>query len=193
MTQAVGVRTTSFVASAALLGAAVIAGLTMTIVQQAAPPWEGTSVTMAPVIDDPPPQRPRESAPPLRPIEGQPFEPMDQTILPEATTIAMNDAGPTYAPPPTILNPQWVRRPRDLARYYPARALSRGQEGRAVLDCVVSVTGALACVVVSETPASWGFGDAALRISRDYQMVPATRDGAPVEARHRMVVPFELQ
>jgi hypothetical protein len=47
--------------------------------------------------------------------------------------------------------------------------------------------------VVSETPANWGFGEAALRISGDYQMVPATRGGVPVEARHRMVVPFQIR
>jgi protein TonB len=188
------VRATSLVASAALLSAAVIAGLTMTIVQQAGVTWNAPPpLTIAAPEEPPPPPIPRDPAPPVQPIEGQAFEPLDQNMLPETTTIAVSNTEPAYAPPPTILNPQWVRRPRDLARYYPARALARGQEGRAVLDCAVSVTGALSCIVVSETPANWGFGDAALRIARDYQMVPATRDGVAIQARHRMVVPFEVR
>jgi protein TonB len=91
-----------------------------------------------------------------------------------------------------IVNPRWLRRPRDLARYYPVRALARGVEGRVVLDCAVSTTGNLTCAVLSETPRNWGFAEAALRISRDYQMVPAMRDGTAVDGRHRMVIPFEL-
>ena len=194
MAQALGVRATSFVASAALLSAVVLAGLTMTIVQQGAITWEPPAVTIAPPIEEPPPPPiPRDRAPPVPPIEGQPFEPFEPAMLPETTPIAMNNAGAASVAPPTILNPQWVRRPRDLARYYPARALARGQEGRAVLDCAVSVTGTLSCIVASETPANWGFGDAALRIARDYQMVPAMRDGVPIPARHRMVVPFEVR
>jgi protein TonB len=98
----------------------------------------------------------------------------------------------TYQPP-TITSPEWLRRPRDLARYYPERALRHGIEGRVVLDCGVSTLGALSCLVVSQTPANWGFGEAALRISRDYQMVPARQNGIAVEARYRMVVPFQLQ
>ncbi len=46
---------------------------------------------------------------------------------------------------------------------------------------------------MSETPANWGFGLAALRISRDYRMVPAMRDGQAVEGRHWMRVPFEVR
>jgi hypothetical protein len=45
---------------------------------------------------------------------------------------------------------------------------------------------------MSETPRGWGFGEAALAIAADHRMAPATRNGAPVEGRYTMRVPFEL-
>jgi protein TonB len=96
------------------------------------------------------------------------------------------------APRAVITTPDWIRRPSDLAAYYPARALDRGREGVVVLDCLVGVDGRLGCAVLSETPSGWGFGEAALAIARDHEMVPATRDGAPVAAQYRMRVPFAL-
>lgn len=97
------------------------------------------------------------------------------------------------SPPAEITLPTWARVPRDLTRFYPHGALRQNVEGRAVLDCLVSTTGSLACALASETPTGWGFGPAALQIASEYRMIPATRDGAPVEGRYRMVVPFDLR
>jgi protein TonB len=94
--------------------------------------------------------------------------------------------------PPTISNAHWLQTPRNLSIYYPAMALRREIEGDVQLNCLVTLTGALQCSVASETPANWGFGAAAIRIAHDYRMVPAMRDGAPVEARYSMRVPFRL-
>ena len=193
MAHAIGLRATSFAASAALLGLAVLAALTMTIVQHGVeiPDLQPYVTIVEPPPVDPP--RPLEPEPPpeAAPISGVTIAPIAQPIPQPQTQVA------GLAPPidfvPTVINPQWVRQPRDLARHYPDRALRREVEGRVVLDCGVSIRGALDCAVVSETPANWGFGEAALRISRDYQMVPAMRGGVPVEARHRMVVPFEIR
>jgi len=193
MAHAIGMRATSLVASAALLGAAVLAGLTMKIVHDsAAPIIDGPRIDM---VVNPPVERPRETPaqPPtvaepevLQPyLAAQPTEPT--TTAPIATAQPIASYGP-----PTILDPEWVRVPRNLARYYPARALDRGMEGSVTLNCLVTTVGALNCAVVSETPANWGFGDAALRISRDYRMVPASQNGEAIEARHRMVIPFRL-
>lgn len=195
MTHAIGLRATSFAASATLLGLAALAALTMTIVQRVVTTPEGQPFVTyveppAPPVE-PPPTRQPDPPPPriedetLAPIVSPPPEPLRQ----------LTDAGPprVSTAAPTIVSPQWVRQPRDLARYYPERALRREIEGRVVLECGVSVRGALNCVVVSETPANWGFGEAALRISNDYRMVPAMRGGIAVEARHRMVVPFEIR
>ena len=194
MAHAIGLRATSFAASAALLGLAVLAALTMTIVQHGVEipdlqPYVTIVEPPPPPVDPPRPLEPEP--PPAVPISGVTIAPIAQPIPQPQTQVA------GLAPPidfvPTVINPQWVRQPRDLARYYPDRALRREVEGRVVLDCGVSIRGALDCAVVSETPANWGFGEAALRISRDYQMVPAMRGGVPVEARHRMVVPFEIR
>jgi protein TonB len=93
----------------------------------------------------------------------------------------------------TITRPHWRRRPSDLQRYYPRRALSVGVEGDVVLDCLVRVDGALNCAVESEDPTGWGFADAAQRIAAAHRMAPATRGGVPVEGRYRMRVPFRVE
>lgn len=194
MAHAIGLRATSFAASAALVGFAVLAALTMTVVQHVAQIPEGPPyVTIVEPPPPPPEPRPRQSEPPplAEPIGGVITETIPPPLQQAPTELAALAAPTDFIP--TVVNPQWVRQPRDLARYYPDRALRREVEGRVVLDCGVSIRGALDCAVVSETPANWGFGEAALRISRDYQMVPAMRGGVPVEARHRMVVPFEIR
>lgn len=193
MTQS-AVRTTSLAASAALMSALVIAALTMSVTF--IPQFGGTD---APIIDmavlppptPPAPTPPRQPMPPqARPIEGPQI-----STLPPIEPLRTSDAGETILGPPqpeTITRPRWVRVPSNLQGYYPRRALQRGMEGDVVLDCLVTTTGTLQCGVVSETPVSWDFGAAALRISQDYQMVPAMRAGQPVEGRYRMRVPFRI-
>ena len=193
MAHALGLRATSLVAATALLGLATIGALTMTWVQQ-----NEIDLGPGPVIDTIVQPPPPPTVDPVvrqttdtRPIVSDPIATYDPvTTEPQQSTLVSDYVAP-YSPP-VISNPQWVRRPRDLARYYPPRALERGMEARVVMDCAVSAQGLLNCNVVSETPQNWGFGEAARRISRDYQMVPATRDGMPIEARYRLVVPFEL-
>lgn len=69
-----------------------------------------------------------------------------------------------------------------MARYYPDRAQRLEMEGRATIRCTVTAKGLLqSCVVVSESPADAGFGDAALKLSRLFKMKPKTQDGAPVD------------
>ncbi|MBL8545596.1 MAG: energy transducer TonB [Hyphomonadaceae bacterium] len=193
MTQSLGARATSLAASAGLLGLAVFAALSVSITlgsTPADPP--GVTILRDPIVppDPPPVVRDRPLPPPV----------VDQT---QVTTLISDplpppivDTGPPTVwigppAPPLISNPRWLRQPRDLASYYPQRALQRNMTGQVVLDCLVDTSGALACSVTSETPANWGFAQAALRISRDYRMVPAMRDGQAVEGRYRMRVPFE--
>lgn len=87
-------------------------------------------------------------------------------------------------PPPTpavIANPRWLERPRPEQFYslYPPEALAQRQEGRAVLECIVAADGRLSCLVISEDPPGWGFGEATLAASRSFRMAPATIDGRP--------------
>lgn len=190
------VRAASFAISAGLLSAAAIAALTATF----------TSVSFrlpdVPIIDtiferpeDPPPpvtNTPPRTLPPTS--EFQQIETMLPTndaapLEPIASTEVI---GAPYSPH-MITNPRWLQRPSGLEDYYPRRALLRGVEGQVMLDCLVTTSGTLSCAVVSETPANWGFAEAALRISRDYRMVPAERDGVPIEGRYRMVAPFRIE
>lgn len=195
MSHAMSVRAASFATSAALLAIVVIAAFSVTITLQ---PNTSTGSLTFPVFElpqepPPPPTTPREP-PPQQPIteatgpvsEPPPLPRLDLTGTP-------TNLLPPVIGPPEITNPRWVRQPRDLARYYPARALARGETGQVVLNCRVDVAGALHCAVVSETPEGWGFGEAALRIAQDYRMVPAMRDGQAVEGRYRMRVPFEVR
>jgi protein TonB len=194
MSQSLAMRATSLAASTALLALAGIAALTVSwTVRQLMPPRDLPVFLSEPEPVQPPPSTPIQHA---RPVDTNhpASEPTTEPLIPVAATVDPNRTG-VIAPdlgPPTISNPHWLQTPRDLARYYPMMALRREIEGAVQLDCLVTTSGALQCAVVSETPANWGFGAAAIRIAQDYRMVPAARDGAPIEGRYRMRVPFRL-
>lgn len=104
---------------------------------------------------------------------------------------------PPPAPPtPAIMTDVvWLERPnaRDFARYYPEAAYQANVSGRAVLDCIVTADGRIACTVASEEPAGYGFGEAALRISTHFRMALQTRDGRPTRSgRVRLPIRFVL-
>lgn len=187
-------RTTSVLASAGLLGALAFAALTMNF---AFTPRE--IVDMTHPITMSPFERPAPTPPVTHP-QPRPHvpdaEPIDTNLATEpAETVAINPVDASWVGPPaipTIVDPHWLQRPTNLQIYYPRRALERHVEGSALLDCLVTTRGNLECSVVSETPPGWDFAAAALRISRAYQMVPAMRDGAPIQGRYRMRVPFRL-
>ncbi len=131
--------------------------------------------------EKPPPPPPPPDRPPPPPPPEQRVPPPDLNAPPTPTPIPIAVDPPPAPPTPSVItNPTWLERPnaRDFARYYPERALERGQEGRVNLACIVAADGLIACTVTSEDPAGWGFGEAAIRISRHFRMAPATRDGA---------------
>jgi protein TonB len=192
MAHAAGLRATSFAASIALLGGATIAALSMTITLTRD---DFRTPPIIPMVAERPDPPPRPSTP-LRPVSEAPA--ISPIVMPQATPLPLETAAPSLmgastVDRPMIVDPHWLRRPRDLARYYPRRAVERGIEGEVVLDCLVTVDGALACAVISEAPVNWGLGEAALRIARDHRMAPALREGIAVEGRYRMRVPFQLE
>ena len=192
MTQAVA-RATTIGASALLMGGAVLFALTMTYT--IAPAFDPPTPRAFEMTPEPPPPTP----PPLtqRP-QTQLIEGLDVTPLPPLTPIATTEAERPYvgsiapAGPVDVTRPHWLEQPRNLARYYPPRAIERSIEGDVVLNCLVRVSGLLDCEVVSESPDGWGFSQAALRIAGAYRMAPATRGGVAVEGRYTMRVPFRI-
>jgi protein TonB len=94
-------------------------------------------------------------------------------------------------PPPPITRPVWLARPTaaEIAIFYPERALVRELPGTARLDCVVRHDGRLACAVEAESPAGYGFGEAALGIAQSFLMAPTLADGSATEGR-RVSVPI---
>ncbi|RYF89680.1 MAG: energy transducer TonB, partial [Caulobacteraceae bacterium] len=89
------------------------------------------------------------------------------------------------APPrnPVISRPDWIRKPSGDAvnRAYPDRAQRQNIGGKVTLSCTVNADGTVSgCSVVSENPGDYGFGDAAIRLSKQFKMRPQTADGQPV-------------
>jgi TonB family protein len=72
----------------------------------------------------------------------------------------------------------------------PPAAGAEQVDGRARVSCTVTAEGRLVdCAVISEEPAGYGFGDAALRTSKLFKMNPIGRDGRPV-AGAKVVIPM---
>jgi periplasmic protein TonB len=102
-------------------------------------------------------------------------------------------SAPAPPTPPTGVN--WVSRPTadDFARHYPHDALRNNIEGLVILDCIVGADGRLTCTVFSESPLGHGFGEAALRIAREFRMARQTRDGRSTEGgRARVPISFRI-
>jgi TonB family protein len=87
---------------------------------------------------------------------------------------------------PGDANPKWMTRPTGdmLASVYPRAALQKGVDGRAVINCGVTVEGFLStCQIVSEEPEGLGFGAAALQLAPQFRLTPKIDNGKPVASR----------
>ena len=159
--------------------------VTATIVHPEAPPPPPPPISHPKTVA--PPAHPRTPAP--SPVDSRPPDTLPLPTLDKPLVVdppPQPDPQPHVGEPkPRILtNPQFDRTPNadDLAQYYPERANRLGKEGAAVIRCTVTAKGALVgCVVLSETPPAFGFGDAALKLAKLFKLKPATSDGVPVD------------
>ncbi|MBX7248954.1 MAG: TonB family protein [Caulobacteraceae bacterium] len=162
-------------------------------------PLEDTSIRITITFGDPPrprPAPPSAGAPPPLVIQTVPREerreyggPPIVVPAPPAPVQGGSDARAR------ITNPVWVQRPTgaELEQYYPARARDQELNGQAMVQCQVTREGTLTrCVVVSESPAGAGFGEATIAIMQFFRM-QATVDGRSVEgAQVRVPVNWRL-
>ena len=75
---------------------------------------------------------------------------------------------------------------------YPAKARSRGWEGRVVLEIGIDAQGGVTSVAVAETSGRAALDEAACDAARGWSFAPALRDGRPVAGSLRVPVRFEL-
>jgi len=91
------------------------------------------------------------------------------------------------------VRPDWLKRPNgdDVMAVWPKAAWEKGQGGRAVIVCRISLRGVLTnCSVDSEEPAGAGFGMAAIALAPQFLLKPGIRDGKPVESSLRLPIIF---
>jgi periplasmic protein TonB len=104
-------------------------------------------------------------------------------------------AAPAAAAPKQGANPHWVRMPSpdDISRYYPESAQRHNIGGKVRVQCRLASDGVVNdCVVLSEAPTGYGFGEAALNVATRFQMRPGTRDGQPIAGQIIIPITFRL-
>jgi TonB family protein len=95
-------------------------------------------------------------------------------------------------PPVMVTNPDWLKKPTpdDVSRYYPPEAIAQAKGGMTSIRCRVALNGRLtSCRVISEFPAGYGFGKAALSMSGTFVMKPRVVEDTPVDGA-QVVVPI---
>ncbi|HEX7760889.1 MAG TPA: hypothetical protein VF459_15390 [Caulobacteraceae bacterium] len=95
-----------------------------------------------------------------------------------------------------IAHPLWEQIPSgdDFGKYYPLRTERYARPGCALIACRVGPNFRLTqCRLLVEQPPQWGFGEAALKLSRFFQMKPVDKEGRRVKGRWvRIPVRFQL-
>lgn len=121
---------------------------------------------------------------------------MPEYVAPAASPTELTfrvDFKPLPANSGAIVPPTWRKSVGDLdvRRYWPVQAMRREQGGRASYRCKVDLRGRLFdCRTLEEEPAGQHFGDAALAMTSQLLMSPATFRGEPVISEFTSEVEF---
>jgi TonB family protein len=94
---------------------------------------------------------------------------------------------------PARIEADWLIKPmaENISRVYPSAAVQAHVAGKVVLRCTADEDGYLTdCLVLSETPKDFGFGNAALEVTGYMRMQPATEYGVPVRSTVRVPLTF---
>lgn len=112
-------------------------------------------------------------------------------ILATLATVAMA-AGAVGEP--NVQNPDWISAPsgQAIADQYPGAAEMLRITGEVTLDCTLTIESRVKdCKVIKESPAGWGFGEAALRLTSLFKLRPQLVDGAPTEGQVKIPIRFQ--
>jgi TonB family protein len=104
---------------------------------------------------------------------------------------------PVVAPTrqPKIVSANVVRRPtpRETADLYPPEARKHARQGEAVVTCEIGMSTRLEnCVVTSEDPPGFGFGEALMKATAFYRIEPPAVNGKPVP-HVKIKIPMRFQ
>ncbi len=89
--------------------------------------------------------------------------------------------------------PRFRERPNQSDLKFPDLARHGNTTGSVVLDCTLGLSGRIkSCLVASEQPAGFHFGQAALRFAQTFKMQPAMTDGRPEEGAH-VLIPIRFE
>jgi len=159
-----------------------------------APPSEGPPIVIS--VDkpqqpkpQPTPQKPvdhvivHQTPDPLTKTDTLPLQPQPKTDQPQGPTLVIEPKpapdGPavTAEPSPTEVTPRWKAFPdaNTLTDYYPPRAIENEVEGSATVQCtVLDTAGRVHCILISETPKGYGFGQQTVKMVEEKGRVDTT-------------------
>lgn len=186
--------------AAAGLTVAALAGLALMRIDPPSPPEPADGPALEFVTErppEPPPPSPVESQP-AAPVADGPLtlalpDPILGVVAPVDVVIGGGDHGgdgATAAPPVVRTAVPLGLPPRPS---YPPRALAREKDGDVRVRLLIAPDGTVSrVVVVSETPAGWGFADAAIVALRAARFEPKRVDGVAVPGEFEYTVRFRL-
>ena len=117
---------------------------------------------------------------------------VEQSAPPSPATSAPQPA-PMITMGDGFFDAHWARQP-DISDYYPTRAQDDEIEGSATLTCEMADTaGGVKCDTVSETPAGYGFGEAAVKAYEAKARIDNSAMKIAVGSKLKTTVHFQLK